>query len=498
MIPSILPDILADSRSTRFNNSTSIQNFGALDSRHNANKPMTILALCRPIGNATNAGNAGDILTKMPSATNDGLRFFVFDNTGAPVFGLGLNSSGVVRAPLRQSAANKVVYGRWHWLAASFKGTVAASSISLYSALGNAPLTRNTTFTASTDGSGTLVSQSADPLVVGNRLGSDRTFNGDIALVVRWNVALSRDELELAKTLGPLSVRPESIIFAWHDRRDIGPLNEKPTTSTALVGGNPFPYMLRSRSRLLWTPSVSGGAVSKSVSDSGAASDALGAAVSLALSDSGVGADTSLALILIAIADALTGVDSIGAVSVSLAPTDAGTATDAIGITATLALSDAGSGADVVSVLTDIIKSVADIGAGADALGVSVALGLVDSGAGSDGAAVSVSLSLADAGSGVDSVSVITATLIAIADSLFGADAISSLTVSVPLSDSAAGADLLAISAAVSVLQAASGADVVVRTDVTGAVRIAKVVFTMAERSISFAMASRSISFTMQ
>lgn len=491
MLPTAL--VRTGQKTVNFNATTSQYNYGNLSAGYNSNIPQTWLALIRPTG--AGEGNFGYFASKVISATATGMRWMVDHNSGSPrvIFGVASGTSG----PSQGAPAGSITYGRWTWVAATYAGGTNASDIHLYQ--GQKLLAEVASYPSPVNGSGSVNQNASDPFIIGNRNGGDRTFNGDIAMVVRWDSILDLAELQYAIRRGPLMVRRDQILLCWAGGRDISPHILRTTSVTAPALGRPTIYPLETLSYPAWMPEVVGGSTSKSVSDSASASDSLsGVSVALGVSDVGTGADVPAALILIAIADALSGVDAIAGLSVSLAIADVGAGADAGGSTVTLTVTDIGSATDAVSVITDIIIAVSDAAAASDSIGISVALGLVDVGSGADSLGVTVALSVADAGSGADSVSVLTATLIAIADSLSGVDSIGAVTVSVPLSDAFSGADALSMSALVSVLQSASGADVVVRYDSTGSVRIAKITFTLARRSVTWAFAKRAITFTLQ
>ena len=130
---------------------------------------------------------------------------------------------------------------------------------------------------------------------------------------------------------------------------------------------------------------------------------------------------------------------------------------------------------------------------GSDALAVSVAPIVVsDSGVGDDTPGISVALTLADAGAGSETL--LTSVLLTVADAAAGTDAVGSITVNVAVDDIGQAVDVLGqIDAVLSVLDLGTGVDVVVRFD--SAVRLVKVVFTLARRAMAFAWSARSVVF---
>ena len=88
----------------------------------------------------------------------------------------------------------------------------------------------------------------------------------------------------------------------------------------------------------------------------------------------------------------------------------------------------------------------------------------------------------------------LTSVLLTVADAAAGTDAVGSITVNVTVSDIGQAVDLLGqIDAVLSVLDLGTGVDVAVQFD--SAVKLVKVVFTLARRAMAFVWLARSIEF---
>jgi len=291
-------------------------------------------------------------------------------------------------------------------------------------------------------------------------------------------------------------------------------------------------------------------AANLSVADSGLGVDGTAISVTLSVADSGAGDDAILQLILVAIADAGTAVDSLASIAVALTLPDSGAGGEALAVQVAVSVADAGSGTEALNLLTEALKqvldsgvgtdlilspavsltvldggvgadttavsvavtvadsgsaaealsiiatmlvSILDAGSGGDALSVSVApIVVADTGAGVDTPGIAVALTLADAGAGSDAL--LTSVLLTVADAAAGTDALGSITVNVPVSDIGQALDVLGqVNAALSVLDLGAGVDVLVRYD--SAVKLVKVVFVLARRTMAFALLARSVTF---
>lgn len=202
--------------SQRFDATTSDVNLGVNAAQ--APTAQTILVLCYPI--ASGEGGFGYVVSRTPSASSSGPRLLLV-NTNSAINFAG-HSTGSASNPSRTAANNSFVYGQWQHIAAIWTGGLAAAtSIQMYAGQNGLALTE-TAYGAAIDGVTAADSGSANSLHVGNREGTDRTFNGDIAYVAQWNRALSLTELLTAQKYGPLAVRGGLILY-WNGARDLGP-----------------------------------------------------------------------------------------------------------------------------------------------------------------------------------------------------------------------------------------------------------------------------------
>lgn len=240
-------------RSVAFNATTSLFNYGALNTQFNANVPMTVLALIRPAG--AGEGDFGYILAKTDVSSVTGTRWFVDHNTGSPAMAFG-HASGDTN-PLRRGPANSIVYGRWIWVAVTSVGTITATDIKLYQ--GEHVIKEVSSYSTSNNGTGTINNADAYSLVIGNRNGSDRTFNGDIAVVVRWSSLLSVKDLNDAIRLGPRSVKTDKQIFCWVAGGDISQQTYIPATVTARGLGRARRYPIQTIQGPSWLAEIAGG-----------------------------------------------------------------------------------------------------------------------------------------------------------------------------------------------------------------------------------------------
>lgn len=201
-----------------------------------------------------------------------------------------------------------------------------------------------------------------------------------------------------------------------------------------------------------------GAGIFKTVSDTGAGSDALAnIGASFALAESGSGVDT---------------------------PTNIGVS---------LALVDTGSGIETFA--SAISAAVAELGSGVDALNAAIQLAVTDSGSGIDQLLLQAAFQIQDSGSGVDAVNVITVAIKTVIDSAIGIDSIGPVSVSIPISDSGSGLDAVsAISVIASVIDQAVGADVIVKFQAG----INKLIITFSVKVPSISMTSKKPNITIQ
>lgn len=231
----VLPSTIEIGRPLLFNATTSDINFGLATSQDLA--AQTCLAYVYGLG--AGEGNNGYIFAKVASASTDDVRFFVAHNSGSPQLTFGSGSGGVASQPNRTAASNSFVYNQWAHVAATWQASLTASTIHLYQGFNGAPLSEPS-YAATNDGSGVLRTGIGNNLHVGNRENTDRTWNGTIAYVARWNRILALPELRQAQQYGPLTV-PNGLVLCWSGYRDYGPYGLRPSSTTALALGQ-YPY----------------------------------------------------------------------------------------------------------------------------------------------------------------------------------------------------------------------------------------------------------------
>lgn len=90
-----------------------------------------------------------------------------------------------------------------------------------------------------TTGSGAVATNSGDPLVIGNRDGGDRTFNGSIAFATWWDRILTLGELLNAQRDGPGSIPGAILLWAGQDwsNSHLVPVSR---TAITIKAGPPF------------------------------------------------------------------------------------------------------------------------------------------------------------------------------------------------------------------------------------------------------------------
>ena len=214
-----------------FNATTSDINLGA--SAPQDCLAQTAMSLCYPV--ASGEGGAGYIFALTTSATSNGPRFVHLDNTANPQFGMQCNSSGTAGAPVHNSDSNSAPYNNWYHVVGTWDGGINADGVQVYIGQNGATLANKTTNGANFVNGTTAGSVTAGRnLHIGNREGTDRTFNGIIAYVARWNRVITLDEMILAQQRGPLAV-PKGLILCWANDRDYGPYHLAPTSRTAIT-----------------------------------------------------------------------------------------------------------------------------------------------------------------------------------------------------------------------------------------------------------------------
>lgn len=195
---------------------------------HNNVGAQTIVAYCKPTASGENG--LGYLLGK--ATASSWLRFYVWDNGGAPKLSFGADSSGSVGNPSTATANNSVVYNVERHFAATWDGSLNTTGIHIYDDSGELSA-------SGTNGSGSISSDSSGDLFLFNRNGTARAFVGDGYYLARWNRVLSWTELQNVFTNGPLS-EPTGLILCWANQQDYSTLALTPTSrSTHVDGGMP-------------------------------------------------------------------------------------------------------------------------------------------------------------------------------------------------------------------------------------------------------------------
>lgn len=252
-------------RSILFNATTTNYGYGTLNAFHNSDLPTTFLALIRPTG--AGEGNFGYILAKTLASSATGLRFMVDHNAGAPRLVAGYSSGNT--GPQRSAPAGSITYGKWTWVAFTFSTGLAAAGISILQ--GEKLVQEVTSYSAATDGTGSFSSDAGVNFHIGNRDGGDRTFAGDIAMVVRWNAVLESSEINRAIQTGPASYMRERQLLCWVAGVDIGPRALRTASVAGVAFGRANRYRVSSQRRHVWPFEPAGGGA-QTITPSGIAS----------------------------------------------------------------------------------------------------------------------------------------------------------------------------------------------------------------------------------
>jgi len=154
-------------------------------------------------------GGEGDMGRFFQSAPDlSGHRILYINNAGNIKFQVDYDTTDLIR----ESDA-VFSHGTWTHLVITWDGSSTAANVHIYKD-GLEVSGYNTT----TDGAGSLVSDSGQSFYIGNRPGNTtRSFNGDLAEVAIWNSALTTVQiLSLAKGFSPLFVQPQNLIAYWN------------------------------------------------------------------------------------------------------------------------------------------------------------------------------------------------------------------------------------------------------------------------------------------
>ena len=253
-------------KSILFNSTTTNYGYGVLNARHNSDIATTFLALIRPTGSGE--GGFGYIAAKTIVGSSTGMRFFVDHNAGSPRLAAGYASGNA--GPQRSAPVGSITYGRWVWVAYTFVPGLLASNIAILQ--GENSVQEVSSYSVSTDGTGTFSTDATNNFHIGNRDGADRTFAGDIALVVRWNTALSRAGINEAIRRGPSTYQRDRQLFCWVAGLDIGPSANRASSVAGVAFGRSIPYRIATFDKGPWPFAPAGGGA-QTITLSGIASE---------------------------------------------------------------------------------------------------------------------------------------------------------------------------------------------------------------------------------
>lgn len=228
-----IPQIM---RSEHFNATSSLLLFPACPQM--ALREQTCMARIYPEGAGEN--NLGTVICITAASNNFGFRLAVAHGAGSPTIHFSMSSSGTAGSPRREAANGELTYNNWYTIAATFDGGILGAGASLYKALDLEEIAEVSSYATTFDGSGVLDLVPTNPMIIGNRGNSDRTFNGRIAYVCRWSRRLSLTEMREVQLAGPLSV-PNHLVFLWANGQDYGPYNLFPSSRTAITFRGPPP-----------------------------------------------------------------------------------------------------------------------------------------------------------------------------------------------------------------------------------------------------------------
>lgn len=224
-------------RSSSFNATTSDIQFGTTPTQ--VLTVQTIIALVYAAG--AGEGNNGYIISRTPSASGNGLRLLVTDNTSQPFATFGGNSTGSPGSPQRSGNANTFPYNAWVHLAGTWDGGLtAAGGVKIFQGVDGAAMSE-VGYQSATNGTTAADGNASDNLHIGNREGGDRTWNAYIAYIARWSRVLTLEELIEVQRRGPQAV-PDGLVFLWANDEDKGPFKIVPFSHTAVDVGPVPPF----------------------------------------------------------------------------------------------------------------------------------------------------------------------------------------------------------------------------------------------------------------
>lgn len=186
----------------------------------------------------SSTSHIGYIFSNGDTSGANGVRLQTNATTSAWLF--GADSSGSTANPLRRSnsASATATSGNLQTIAATWDGSLSSSNIHLFSAIDAVPLAADDGTGA--DGVTAINGPAGQKINIGNRAdaGTDRTFNGDIFWVARWNRILSLSELIVAQFQGPTQV-PMGLVLYFANGRNWGPHDIGIVARKALQTGTP-------------------------------------------------------------------------------------------------------------------------------------------------------------------------------------------------------------------------------------------------------------------
>ena len=205
---------------------------------------ITILTLVRP---TTIDSTSRYVYSLTDNAAQGGPRLIVVDTTGTKKWTF-VNAISTTTGEAGE--AGVALLNQWQFVACSQDGLnyPVGGSAKIYFAVPGTPLVDVTT--PINWNWGTPLGGVGYPTTIGNRNGGSREFKGDIAYVARWNRVLSLQELNRAKSLGPLSV-PKGLIMLWANGKDYGPYHLHPTSVTDVTKASSSFTLLKTNSRLI-------------------------------------------------------------------------------------------------------------------------------------------------------------------------------------------------------------------------------------------------------
>ncbi|MBI2557708.1 hypothetical protein HYW20_00130 [Candidatus Woesearchaeota archaeon] len=145
--------------------------------------PMTYSAWIYPKG--VGEGADGGIINR-DDDTNVGWTNFALQNTASIYFSRDYLTTNLVRGAVN----NVITYGAWQHVAVTWDGSATASNVHIY------VNGQEVSYESTTNGVDALQVSEAHPIIIGNKLTAERTFNGTIDEVAIWNRSLSSAEIK--------------------------------------------------------------------------------------------------------------------------------------------------------------------------------------------------------------------------------------------------------------------------------------------------------------